>query len=147
MATKELSPDTSEEEQEDIIACKYEWKKIFTTKEPNVLTRNRSRALQSLNNNVKVGTNIRSEHSSVLRPVYLLETKKNIPLMKMTELRVQKKTKREISTGTSLSNVVPNPLPILKYLQLKLEKSSSSIKSVERRFSDNILSWDNFISQ
>ncbi|CAG8769242.1 27165_t:CDS:2, partial [Racocetra persica] len=42
MITKELSPDTSEEEQKNIIAYKYKGKKISTTKEPNVLTRNRS---------------------------------------------------------------------------------------------------------
>ncbi|CAG8769562.1 11030_t:CDS:10, partial [Dentiscutata erythropus] len=58
-----------------------------------------------------------------------------------------KKTKREISTGTSLSSIVTNPLPNLKYLQLRLEKSNSSIKSVERRFPDNISSWDNFNSK
>ncbi|CAG8505533.1 10734_t:CDS:2 [Cetraspora pellucida] len=52
----------------------------------------------------------------------------------------KKKTNRKIYTGTSLSNIVTNPLPNLKYLQLKLEKSNSSIKSVERRLSDNISS-------
>ncbi|KAF0476692.1 serine/threonine protein kinase [Gigaspora margarita] len=35
----------------------------------------------------------------------------------------------EISTGTSLSDIIKNSLPNLKYLQLRPEKCSSSIKS------------------
>ncbi|KAF0393711.1 hypothetical protein F8M41_010382 [Gigaspora margarita] len=68
-------------------------------------------------------------------------TKKKIPLMKKFNMKFL----QALHCLTLLT--VKNSLPNSKYLQLRPEKSSSSIKSVERRFPDIISSWNDFKSK